>query len=359
MSASERLRDVFHAVALTVLAVTALTLGRDILVPVATAVLVWFLINAMAGALRSAVPALPEGFCTLIAVAVLTLVVLAVVQVVSDQVGALSEGFEGVESALGGLLDATETRLGLQDRLDFEALLGGLDLPEIARVLFDRARGLASDFSLVLLYVMFLLLDQRFYPAKLRALAPDPVKRERLAATLRRVAGDVRVYLWLMTLVSAGVGLLTWLICEAFGVPGAGFWGFVAFGLNYIPVIGTIVAVVLPSLYALTQFADASLLIPFVLLLGCVQFLAGEVVLPRLMGDRLNLSGFVILLSLVVWGWMWGPAGMFLAVPITVILTLVFAQFGPTRSIAVALSKTGAPPAVEHGEAGPEWRDRA
>lgn len=349
MGASERLRDIFHAVAVVVLAVTALTLARDILVPVAAAVLIWFLINAMAGALRNAVPALPAGVCTLVAVAALTLAILGVAQAVGDQVGALAEGTEGMQAALASLLNAAEARLGLEGRLDFAALVGGLDLPGIARVLFDRARGLASDLSLVLLYVMFLLLDQRFYPAKLRALVPDPVKRERLAAALRRVAEDVRIYLWLMTLVSAGVGAFTWAVCAAFGVPGAGFWGFVAFGLNYIPVIGTIVAVLLPSLYALTQFGDPAVLVPFVLLLSGAQFLAGEVVLPRLMGDRLNLSGFVILLSLVVWGAMWGPAGMFLAVPITVIMTLVFGQFAPTRPIAVALSRTGEAPAVPHG----------
>jgi predicted PurR-regulated permease PerM len=105
MSASARLRDLFHAVGLTVLAATALTLGRDILVPVATAVLVWFLINAMAAAMRTALPLAPAGACTLVAVAALTLAVLAVAQVVGERVGALSGGLRRRPGRRGGAFE--------------------------------------------------------------------------------------------------------------------------------------------------------------------------------------------------------------------------------------------------------------
>jgi predicted PurR-regulated permease PerM len=76
-------------------------------------------------------------------------------------------------------------------------------------------------------------------------------------------------------------------------------------------------------------------------ILGAVQFLAGEVAVPRVMGSGLNLSSMVIMLALVGWGAVWGPAGMFLAIPLTVILAMVLARFPATRPIAILLSKDG------------------
>ena len=335
------LRAVFFAVGAPALVVTALAYGRPYLVPIAVAVLIWFLINALADGFQRAAPRMPFTLAATLSVLILFGVVLFVVQGIAANVGELGVGLAGVDEELVRVLNDTLAAVGLDARLDIEAVLRGLRLEDLARDALNAARSLASDVSLVFLYVMFLLIDQRFYVFKLRALVPDAETRGALRATLLRIAQEVRAYLWLMTLISAGVGLVTYLLCEAFGVKAAGFWGFVAFGLNFIPTIGSILAVVFPSVYALLQFESDAAFFALAALLSAVQFAAGEIVLPRVMGDRLNLSSFVILLSLVVWGAMWGPAGMFLAIPIMVILMIVFAEFPATRPIAVMLSRTG------------------
>ncbi|MGF1659264.1 MAG: AI-2E family transporter, partial [Rubrimonas sp.] len=321
--------------------VTALTLGRPWLVPIAVAVLIWFLINALADALSHRAPALPRAACTGAALAVLTATVLAVIQVIARNAGALADGLSGVDERLVAAFNEALAAVGLGGRLDLEAILSGYDVEGVLTRVLSAARELIGGVALVFLYVMFLLLDQRFYEAKLRALAPDPARRAWLRATLKHIADETRAYLWLMTLISMGVGVATGLALWAFGVAGAAFWGFLAFGLNFIPTIGSILGVAIPCVYALLQFEDPSRLLALIPVLAAIQFAAGEVVLPRVMGDRLNLSGFVILLLLVVWGAMWGPAGMFLAIPITVIVMIVFSQFPRTRPIALALSRSG------------------
>ena len=338
------LRAVFFAVGAPVLMIAALAFGRPYLVPIAVAVLIWFLINALSDAVRNAAPRMPWGVATALSVAILFAAVLAIVEIVANNVGALADGLTGVDDQLVTLINDLLARFGLDQRIDLEAALRGLGLGDLARGALNAARSLASDLSLVFLYVMFLLVDQRYYTQKLEILVPNPERRTVLRATLIRIAEETRAYLKLMTLISAGVGFLTFAICWAFGVAGAGFWGFLAFGLNFIPTIGSILAVVFPALYALVQIQSDATLIGLVACLAALQFAAGEIVLPRLMGDRLNLSSFVILLSLVVWGAIWGPAGMFLAIPIMVILMIVFAEFAATRPIAVTLSKTGAIP---------------
>jgi predicted PurR-regulated permease PerM len=348
-----RLVDLFHGLGFLLALVAALALGRDYLVPIAVAVLVWFLINAVRGGLLRALPRLPFPAATAASVGLFFGLVVAMISVIANNVAALGAGLVGVDDELIDLINRGLAALGLDQRVDLEGVLRGMRIEDLARAALGAARTLASDAALVFLYVMFLLIDQRYYEPKLRALAPDPGRRRALRLTLARIGEEVRAYLWLMTLISAGVGLGTWAICAAFGVAGAGFWGFLAFALNFIPTIGSISAVAFPAIYALLQFEGDAALLGLVGALSALQFVAGEVVLPRVMGDRLNLSSFVILLSLVVWGAMWGPAGMFLAIPIMVILTITLAQFPRTRPVAAALSKAGG---VRHG---PEEREDA
>jgi predicted PurR-regulated permease PerM len=331
----------FFGLGLVVLLVVALTLSRPYAVPIAVAVLIWFLISASTAALTRRAPALSGGWATAIALATLFALILATIRIVAGSVAALSNGLSGVDDRVLEAANALLTAAGLDTRDSLRALMASFDFEAALRQGIATGRELAANIALVFLYVMFLLVDQRYYEAKLRALAPDAQNRAWLRGVLRRIAEETRAYLWLMTLISIGVALATGVLLALFGVPGAAFWGFLAFALNFIPTIGSITAVALPALFALTQLPDLATWLALVGLLAATQVIAGEIVLPRLMGDRLNLSGFAIILLLVIWGAMWGPAGMFLAIPITVILMIVLAQFPASRFVAVALSKTG------------------
>jgi AI-2 transport protein TqsA len=351
MPASEMFRTLFFCLGAATLLVVVLAYGRPWLVPIAVAVLIWFLINALAQTMRNRAPFMPGWAATTLSLLLLGLGALAVTQIIARNVGALTEGLTGADDRLVEVANQGLAALGLDQRVSVGQLMRGLHMETLLTEGLNAAGGIVSNISLVFLYVAFLLVDQRFYDAKMRALVPQPARRDRLRATLKHIADETRAYLWLMTLISAGVGVATGLILWAFQVPGAGFWGFLAFGLNFIPTIGSILGVAIPCVYALLALPDAGVLLALVPALMAVQLIAGEVVLPRLMGDRLNLSAFVILLLLVVWGAMWGPAGMFLAIPITVILMIVFAEFPATRPIALALSKSGKLSDI------PDWTD--
>jgi AI-2 transport protein TqsA len=113
------------------------------------------------------------------------------------------------------------------------------------------------------------------------------------------------------------------------------------FILNFIPTIGSILGTLLVSLYGLLQLGDFSLFLVLLAAIGLIQFFVGNVLQPRLSAKTLNLSQFVVILSLFVWGAMWGVVGMFLAVPITAILMIVLANFPSTRAVAALLSESG------------------
>ncbi|MFT4792549.1 MAG: putative PurR-regulated permease PerM [Paracoccaceae bacterium] len=334
----------FYALAFAALAVWCLWATRDHAVPIALGVLAWFLINAISDAI-AATPwvgrHVPRLVARALAIGFLFGAIIFAGSIVAANVVQLSGAVDVENNTLLADARALITRLGLDGVLKREALLARFDVNQIVGPVLSMARSLLSDVSLVFLYALFLMVDERFYEAKLRALQPDPARRAELQRSLRAISRQTRLYLWLMTVISLGVALATWATCAAFGVAGAGFWGFLAFALNFIPTLGSIAAVLLPLAFVALTLGDPATLLAVAAILGTVQFLAGEVAVPRIMGSGLNLSSVVILLALIGWGAVWGPAGMFLAIPLTVILGMVLARFPATRPIAILLSKDG------------------
>ncbi|MEM6423248.1 MAG: AI-2E family transporter, partial [Pseudomonadota bacterium] len=238
MRGTERLLQVTLGLALVVGAFALLYAGRSILVPMALAVLLWFLI----GALAQAILASPFGgrhFSSVGAKAVAVVVLLAggifTGKIIAEALPSITEGLDPANSALLGQLLALAPSVGLPADISFDWLTSVYPYDQLLSASVGFARDLVSDVSLVVLYVMFLLLDERFFDAKLRALVRDDARRADLTNTMQRVSREAQTYLRLMFFISAGVGFATFAICALFGVAGAPFWGFIAFILNFIP----------------------------------------------------------------------------------------------------------------------------
>jgi predicted PurR-regulated permease PerM len=167
------------------------------------------------------------------------------------------------------------------------------------------------------------------------------VRRAAYSKVLDRIQDSIRGYVLIKTLLSLLMGALTFATLKVLGVDYAFFWAFVAFMANYIPTVGALVGIALPAVFALVQFPTPTTGLIVAAVLGGFHFVVGDVIEPRWMGTKLNISSFVVILSLVVWGKIWGITGMFLCVPLTVIMMIIFAQFPSTRKIAVLLSGDG------------------
>ncbi|MDF2232300.1 AI-2E family transporter [Albimonas sp. CAU 1670] len=340
----------FFALAFVVLCAWTLAATSEYAAPVALSLLAWFLINGLTSAMmrNRFLGRASRGVVRVIAVTLLFGALLIAVQGVVLSLSSLTEDLTLYGNPLFLRAWYWLNGQGLSDHLTKEALFerfageGGLT------AMLDMARSAVSDASLIFLYTVFLLTDDRFFQRKLRNLVNDQTNLARLQGILDEIGHETGRYLWLMTLVSAGVGVLTWATCWALEIKGAALWGFVAFALNYIPTIGSLLGVAVPAAFGILTTGDPGTVMLLCLALGVIQFIAGNVVVPRMMGDQLNLSTFVILISLVAWGAIWGATGMFLAVPIMVVMVMIFAKFETTRPIAILLSKTGEVPR-------PEW----
>lgn len=197
-------------------------------------------------------------------------------------------------------------------------------------------RGIATILTnvfLVLLIMIFVLAEASTFPSKLRAAVG---RKDADLSRLANITGEVQEYLWMKTWISLATGVLLGLWCWIMGVDFPLLWGLLGFLLNYIPNIGSIVAAIPPILLALVQLGVPHMLGVLAGYLA-VNFAIGNVIEPHVMGRRLGLSTLIVVLSLVFWGWIWGPMGMVLAVPLTMSVKILLENTHDFRWVAVLL----------------------
>ena len=207
----------------------------------------------------------------------------------------------------------------------------------VADLLNGFGRVLGNAF-LIFLTVMFILFETASFPRKFSAVADDPEHALDRFAAFRE---NVKRYLVIKTVASLGTGIAIGLWLAVLGVDYPMLWGLLAFLLNYVPNIGSIIAAVPAVLFAAVQLGPGAALWSAAGYL-VVNVVVGSVIEPRFMGRGLGLSALVVFLSLVFWGWVLGPVGMFLSVPLTMMIKIALDSRPDTHWIAVLLGPEGA-----------------
>jgi len=196
--------------------------------------------------------------------------------------------------------------------------------------------GIITQTLLVLIMLVFMLMEADSFHNKLvQALGTG--NRDRVDKSLTRATKKIQRYITVKTLVSLTTGMLTWGITSLIGLDFAFIWGAIAFQLNFIPYLGSVIAVFPPTAIALLQFDDPTPALLTFFVLGGLQFSIGNIIEPRIMGRTLSLSPTVVFLSLLFWGWFWGPLGVVLSVPLTAVLKTVCQYTEPLKPIALIL----------------------
>lgn len=184
--------------------------------------------------------------------------------------------------------------------------------------------GMSASLLMTILYFAGLLGAITQYDNTITYIVSGTAKEEEEALkTFNRIKDSVSSYIKVKTLVSLITGVCVGLICWFFGIDYALLWGFLAFVLNYIPYLGSIVAIIPPIVLGIIEFNSVpQVLILFACLEG-TQLIMGNVIEPRLMGNTFSLNTVSVLFGFVFWAWMWGTAGMLLAVPLTFLFKVI------------------------------------
>jgi len=278
---------------------------------------------------------------TVAAVMLVVVLVMGVVAgigtILGGSVNGFTEAIPRYQDRMDGLLTSTVAWLEAKG-LQVTALnLGEIADPgQLMGLIGKTLGGLMSALSntfLVLLTLVFILLEAAGFPAKLTAIAGGS---DVAVGRYARMMGQVQQYLFIKTILSLATGILVGVWLAILGVDFPVLWGLIAFLLNYVPNLGSIIAAIPAVLLALVQLgvgyaaaAAAGYLV--------VNVAIGNVIEPHLLGRRLGLSTLVVFLSLVFWGWVWGPVGMLLSVPLTMIVKIMLENTQDLKWIAILL----------------------
>ena len=323
-----------------------LVVGQSILLPLVLAVFITYLLKALAHGLERIEirdQSLPGSVALAIAIFIFLIFIAVLVQLVAGNVNAIVDAAPAYHAKLQTLFldlrSTVERWIGtpitiaeLNERIDFQSavlrLVGAL-------------QSIASNTFQIFLYVAFLLLESRTLDLKIKAFASTPEREYAIKSTLTAIGRNIEMYVWIKTAISLLVGALSYVILLMAGVDFAAFWALLIFILNYIPYIGSVVAVAFPVVLSILQFGSLSVTGLVLISLLTAQVVVGNVIEPRVTGKSLNLSPVIIVLALSVWGSIWGVTGMILSVPIMVIAMIVLAQFPRTKALAVLMSQSG------------------
>ncbi|MFY8140792.1 MAG: AI-2E family transporter [Caulobacter sp.] len=328
----------------------ALWLLRGILTPLALAMFMAIMVDSFARRLEMQWPRLPDAL-SLLAAILLSLVIFGVSAVV---VAANAADF-------AGKLDIYQTRL---DELIVQfggvfRFLGG-EAPDSVADLIRRGnptealssfanglRGFGSDALFVLIYLGFIIAARGGFRRKIVALFPHSRDRDEAVLVFNRIRFGVERYLWVQTVTGLMIAGGSWLGMMALGLDNALFWAFLIFLASYIPIIGGIVGVAFPVVFALLQFQNPLWALVLFVILQTIQAVVGNIITPRMQGDSLNIDPVVVLLSLAAWGLLWGLPGMFLSTPLAVMAMIILAEFNGSRWIAILMSENGDPQGLD------------
>lgn len=329
--------------------------GREILATFALAVFLFLIIEGFATAIDNASNRISMRAARIVAVLLVVGGFVGFIALMANGVAEFGRNADDYETKINALISDIYRTAGLRDAPGLTELLFNESGQRFFATIANSASGLSGDLVLILIYVAFLFAAQSGWSAKLDHIFPALERREQV----RRIGGEARLgierYLWVQTLISAMITLLSYLSLLALGVQNALFLSALIFVLNYIPTVGSIAAALVPPLFALVQpsipgwipgYSPENSYLYAVIVFGIVsfwQFSIGNFIQPRMMGDSLNLSALVVLLALAIWGVLWGIPGMFLSAPLTVLIMILLAQSQDTRWMAILLSADGNP----------------
>lgn len=326
-------RFLFVAAALVVV-IYGIRAASVILVPFLCAVFLAILNLPLLNGLRRWRVPLPLAVTAVVLIngLIFAFVVLVVTQSVEDFVAQVPRYVELLQiMALRGLSALEERGIDVSN-IDIAELINASSITNLAGGALGGLATLAANTFLILIILIFILLEVAGFPEKMRRAMGHRADLGRWSLLTR----EIQRYLGIKTVISLATGILLGLWTWFLGVDFPLLWGMTAFLLNYVPQIGSIVAAIPPVVVALVQFgAPKAGAVVFGYI--AVNFALGNVTEPQLMGRKLGLSSLMVVLSLLFWGWLLGPVGMLLAVPLTVILKITLEHTRDFRWLAVLL----------------------
>ncbi len=317
--------------------------AQKLLLPLVIAIVIWYFVNSIAGFVCR-LRIIPKWLALMISSLVIIFFLAVAIEIISISIENMIAKAPKYQQKFGQLIVSILDLLHMEKLPSIAEFLQDFDIQPILQMFGREISNIASQTLFVVIYTIFLLLEQSTFSGKLFALSKNEKHHQRMQKTITRINSSVNTYITIKTLICFIQAILAFVVMVIAGLDFAIFWAFLIFLLNYIPTFGSMIGTILPTAFGLLQFESYTIVIVMGIVLWAVQFLMANLVEPKLMGNTLNISTIVVLISLAAWGFIWGVPGMIFSIPFMVILIIFCAEFPSTRPIAILLSTSGVIP---------------
>ena len=301
------------------------------------------LVNAVVRMIADRVPRAPRWAVGMLAALVVIGSVAAGIYTIAQ--GAARMVAQGPEmiARIDRLVQLAGQALHLRKAINLAALTGQVNVPQVAGSVLGSVQSVTSALLLIVTYFGFILAGRSRMSRLMANLSSSSDGKESIKSAADYINADIETYVWVQTVTGLMIAGASAAVMFAVGLDNAWFWTILLFLLCFIPMIGVTVGSIVPALFALLQFPSwwqAAVIFGGI---QVVAFIVGNLIYPRLQAQTQNINPIATLLALSFWGFLWGLTGAFLAVPLTLMVMMVFAYFDRTRWIAVLLSDNGKP----------------
>jgi len=325
---------------------------QSILLPLFIAVIVWFVFLPFYNFLIK--KKIPSGLAILIVVITLILIsnisslfILTSINTFTSEFPKYEIKFAKFYEELVGKFNLTPAETdSLSKSFDIKKLLTGGTLTTTIGSIVTGITGIMGNYILIIFYLIFLLTESKSIQDRIKVAFSDE-RQQNINTTLTDIFKDVKNYMAGKTLMSFIQAVLIGLILWICGVDFFIIWAFMFFLSDFIPQIGSLIVTVLVAITMLLQFDSIVLPVIVVVVLIIIQNVKGNILEPRIFGERLNLSPLLLLFSLLFWGYIWGIVGMILSVPIMSIIKIILMNIPETKSYAILMSNKAKSVAVK------------
>lgn len=318
--------------------------GQSIIVPFIFALLLWFIVRKIRHLIDKVTfieKHIPTRLKNLIPALIILGIISFVAKILLTNINNLAQSYPIYVGNVELVITKINETFGINIIENFKDQLTEFDFGKMLKELFQSITELLSNTFLIIIFALFIFLEESNFPTKLKNIFTQKEKYDGLNKILENIETSIANYIGIKTLVSLTTGIISYIALLFIGIDSPLFWAFLIFMLNFIPTIGSIVATIFPAIFCLLQFGEftPSLLVFFIV--GSIQVLIGNILEPKIMGNSLNISPLVAISALLLWGMIWGITGMLLSIPITVCIVIICSHFENTKAIAILLSEKG------------------
>lgn len=324
--------------------VAILYVGSGFLIPLALATLLFVLTMAIIERLDSMTVAgktVPRSIAYIGATVVVFGLLAVLGYVVSDQAAEMSESSTLYAERLAGLRAQLEGLIGVDQVASLERAIQEADVEGFLSDIAASAAGLIGNVGLIVMYLAFMLAERGAFFEKLPRLCKSPEDAAQVRKTLNSISIAVQQYMAVNAATSAMSAVLSFAVLTFLGVDFAAMLALTVFFLNFIPNIGSILAVLIQTTMAFLQLGTLTPVLTIVVVYGGGDAIIGNIIQPRMQGKSLNLSTFMVMVALTFWSTVWGGVGALLATPMTVVIMIVCAEIPGLQVFSRLLSSDG------------------